>query len=100
MSILHTVKRRLWNDASERSDAELVFGLPLEVGARKIYPVYLEGREVNRTKNGPRQIGYVEISDGRAVYTSLEPDYRWPVVLAGLSALLLVATWVLRRVRR
>jgi hypothetical protein len=100
MAITDTLRNLLRTTSPHHDDNEIVFGLPLEVDDRKIYPVYLEPASVKSDGHAhPRQIGYVEVEDGWADFVSLERDINWPAVLVGVMIIVLTIVWQLRRSR-
>jgi hypothetical protein len=79
-------------------EADLVLGLPLESGSRTIYPVFLDPQSPDDEAQ-PRQIGYLELGNGRSDFTSLEPDKRPVAALPFLLLIIVVTFWLLRRSR-
>ena len=84
-------------DRALPDDSDIVLGLPLESGDRTIYPVFRDPTSGNRDVQ-PRQIGYLEVSEERSDYTSLEPDRR-PLAVIPVLLLLVFILWMVRRSR-
>lgn len=99
MLVLRSLLDRIAPGRASSSEGEIVLGLPLESGDRTIYPVFLDPSPVNGNEVSPRQIGYMEISEGRSDYTSLSQD-RAPLALALTLMLALLLVTLLFRVLR
>ena len=97
MANARAIVEKIRPDRSLPDDSDIVLGLPLESGDRTIYPVFRDpspGAHVAQ----PRQIGFLEVSEGRSDYTSLEPDRR-PLAVIPVLLVLVFAIWMLRRFR-
>lgn len=93
MASARAIVEKIQPDRSLPDDSDIVLGLPLESGDRTIYPVFRHAQLAH-----PRQIGFLEVSEGRSDYTSLEPDRR-PLALITIVLLLVFVIWMLRRFR-
>jgi hypothetical protein len=96
MTPLQNLRQKLFPPGSPvDEDTDLVLGLPLEAGDRTIYPVFAD----SRTPDGeePRQIGYLELSDDRSDFTSLESDKRPVAIIPVLIIVAIVLFWLLSR---
>jgi hypothetical protein len=97
MTLLRNLQQKLSNPGAPiDEDTDLVLGLPLEAGDRTIYPVFADPRTSEEGRE-PRQIGYLELSDERSDFTSLEADKRPVMIVPVLILLVLVLLWLLRR---
>ncbi len=92
-----SIVEKIRPDRSLPDDSDIVLGLPLESGDRTIYPVFREPSP-QTPETEPRQIGYLEVSDERSDYTSLEPDRR-PLAVVPIFLLIVFAVWLFRRLR-
>jgi hypothetical protein len=79
---------------------DLVLGLPLEAEDRTIYPVFRQAATPGQEPAPPRQVGYLEVSDERSDYTSLEPDPKPMLIIPILAILVLVVLFLIRRSSR
>jgi hypothetical protein len=82
---------------SPDGQADLALGLPLESNGRTIYPVFRDPTPADSDTAGPRQIGYLELSEGRSDFISLESDTRPLFLIPVLLALLVCVIWFARR---
>ena len=74
---------------------ELHLGLPLEHSGRTIYPVFTRDATGSGIDAEPRQIGYLEISDGESAYTALETASDRKTLIPVLLTLFIAAVWLL-----
>jgi hypothetical protein len=95
MSITDPINRLFGSQSKPLGDADIVLGLPLETGSRTIYPVFREWTGDNSAT--PKQIGYLEVSEDRSDYTSLEPDLRPLAILPVALMIFAICVWVMRR---
>jgi hypothetical protein len=85
--------------SGERSDEQIdiILGIPLESRGKIIYPVFRGSSPDGVTNTTPHKIGYLEVSDGRSDYTSLESD-NLPIALVLVTFFVLAVAWLLWRV--
>jgi hypothetical protein len=97
MTPLRNLRQKLSGPGSPvDGDTDLVLGLPLEAGDRTIYPVFADPKSPDDGAE-PRQIGYLELSENRSDFTSLESDSRPLIALPVLILLAVVLFWLFRR---
>jgi hypothetical protein len=91
--------KQLSSPSPTDDETDLVLGLPLENNGRTIYPVFADPGPSNDPEAEPRRIGYLELSEDRSDYTSLESDNRPIALIPVLLVLVFVVFWLLRRSR-
>lgn len=94
------LKNLIGSGQSSDQNEDLVLGLPLEAEDRTIYPVFRQAVAPGDERTSPRQVGYLEVSDERSDYTSLEPDPKPMLLIPVVAVLILIALFLIRRASR
>ena len=102
MASIRSRLRKLFATAPPPSAGELMLGLPLEAGDRRIYPVYSRYGRTNgaHQSEDPAQIGYVEIDDRQARFVPLDDRRVWMLALVPVGIVVGLAAFFYRLVGR
>lgn len=95
MAALRSLLTQSFRPAREIDEPDLVLGLPLESNGHTIYPVFLDPAHSGDDTLQPRQIGFLDVSDERSDFTSLETDFRPLALLLVLLLILGAVGWFL-----
>jgi hypothetical protein len=98
MAAATSILKKIKPGSTMPEEDDIVVGLPLETGNRTIYPVFRDSTTPGAVGAGPRQIGYLEVSEDRSDYTSLEPDRR-PLAVFPILLAIVIVIWLFRRIR-
>jgi hypothetical protein len=99
MNAIRNMMSRVFSKGKNADPGDLLLGLPLEAGEKRIYPVYTRHGHINgsRSVQAPQQIGYIEITNSRATFTSFERGFRWLAGAVPVGLFVAAGIWLARR---